>query len=260
MKKVSVLFFSLILCISFNTAQAQTAEEIVNNYIEALGGEKALSAITSIVYNCSAKAQGMDIPIVMYQKAPGLQRMDMTFQGKTITQMSFDGTEGWGTNFMTMEAEKWDAQQSEMMKAESEFLDPFLGWKEKGYTLSLEGEEEVEGTACYKVKLTKKPVTIDGKEEENFSYCFFEKESFALLMQRSFEKMGEAKGQASETYFGDYEEVEGADVIMARSISQKMNGMTVFALTIDNIELNKELENSFFAFPAPAVDAAGDKK
>ena len=253
-KGLTVLVLSLTLIGSFQL-KAQTAEEIVSTYLEALGGEENLSKVQTLTFTCSAKAQGMDIPITMYQKAPGLQRMDMNFQGKIITQMAFDGTEAWGTNFMTMEAEKWDAQRSAMLKAETDFMDSFLGWKEKGYSISLEGEEDIEGTPCYKIKLTKAPLTIDGESVENFSYCFFDKESSAMIMERSFQKEGEAKGMITETFMGDYEEVDG--YIFAHTISQKMGGQVVFSLTIDKIEIDKELEEDFFSFPAASAE---DKK
>ena len=111
--------------------------------------------------------------MVMLQKSPNKQKMTMTFQGKDIVQPSFDGNEGWNTNFMTMKPEKMEAEDSEIMKQDTDFPDAFWNFKDKGYSIALEGEESVEGVACHKIKLTKKPVKVDGKEEENFSYYFF---------------------------------------------------------------------------------------
>ena len=54
---------------------------------------------------------------------------------------------------------------------------------------------------------------------------------------------------------GDYEEVDG--YIFAHTISQKMGGQVVFSLTIDKIEIDKELEEDFFSFPAASAE---DKK
>lgn len=253
MKKTLILLSALFLLAGLPSIMAQTAEEIVATYLENIGGKENLSAITSLQMTCNAKAQGMDIPIIMYQKAPGLQRMDMTFQGKQITQMAFDGKEGWSTNFMTMEAEKWDAEQSELMKSNMEFLNAFLDYAEKGYTLSLEEGETVEGTDCFNVKLTKKPVMVDGKEEENFSFYFFDKETFVPIMTREYSKTGPMKGQPAETYFSDYQEVNG--VYFPFSISQKMNGQTVFALAIEKIDVNTDMDDTMFAFPESAAPA-----
>lgn len=250
MKKIFALLSALLLFTGIQNIAAQTAEEIIESYLETIGGKENLIAIKNAKMTCTGKAQGMELAITMYQKAPGLQRMDMVFQGKEITQMSFDGKEGWSTNFMTMEAEKWDAEQSEIMKSEMDFPDVFLNYNEKEYTLSLEGEETIEGAECFKVKLTKKPVMVDGKEEENFSYYFFDKETFVPIMQKSFAKTGQMKGQATETYLSDYDEVSG--VYFAHTISQKLNGQPVFDLTINKIEVNVDMADSFFAFPETA--------
>lgn len=256
MKKTLALLSALFVFLSFSTLQSQTAESIVDSYIETIGGKKNLEALKSLKLICKAQAQGMELPVTMYQKAPNKQRMDMNFQGQEITQMCFDGETGWSTNFMTMKPEKWDAEQSEIMKTESTFPDPFLNYKEKGYTVSLEGEEEIEGTMCYKIKLTKKPLTIGGEEVENFSYYFIDKETNVTIMQRDFAKVGEMKGQATETFFSDYDEVEG--IYFPFTISQKMNGQPVFAVSVEEAKANIDMDDEVFAFPEEA--ASEDKE
>ena len=241
---------ALCLFMSVNYVQAQTVDEIIDTYFENIGGKENVAAIKSLKATAAAKVQGMDLPVMMYNKAPNKQRVDINLQGKDITQMSFDGNIGWGTNFMTMEAEQWDQQQTDIMKSQSEFPDPFLNYKEKGHTLTLEGEEEIEGVECFVLKLTREPVMIDGKEEENATTFFFDKENFVPIMQRSYAITGEQKGVASDTYMSDYDEVEG--VFMAFTISTRQNGVDVFNITIDNIELNVEVADEIFAMPAKA--------
>ena len=250
MKKMLILFSALLFMAGLSTLQAQTAEEIVDNYLETIGGKEQLNAVTTTKIVAKAKAQGMELPITMYQKAPGLMRMDMVFQGKEVTQMAFNGEEGWSTNFMTMEAEKWDAEQSEVMKSDMDFLNSFLQYTDKGYSIALEGEEDVEGTACFKVKLTKMPVVVDSKEEENFSYYYFDKEAFVPIMQEEYAKSGPMKGQASQTFFSDYQEVEG--LYFPFNIAQKFQGQTVFDLSIKKVELNVEVKDDLFNYPGPA--------
>ncbi|MCB9267568.1 MAG: outer membrane lipoprotein-sorting protein [Lewinellaceae bacterium] len=257
MKKALLFLPVLLLMAGLQTLKAQTAQEIVENYLETIGGKEQLNAVSSIKMQATGKAQGMELPITMFQKAPGMMRMDMVFQGKEVTQMAFNGEEGWSTNFMTMEAEKWDAEQSEIMKSDMDFLNAFLQYEEKGYSVALEGEEEVEGTPCFKVKLTKKPVKVEGKEEENFSFYYFDKEAFVPIMQEEYAKTGQMKGQSSQTYFSDYQEVEG--IYFPFSISQKFQGQTVFDLAVEKMELNAEMDDALFAYPEPAP-ASGDKE
>ncbi len=253
MKKLLSFLPALLLVFAFQTTtQAQTAEEIVESYIETIGGAEKMGAVKNVKMTMKAKAQGMDLPVVMYQAAPNKQRMDMTFQGKTMTQMSFDGETGWGVNFMTMESEKWDQEQSDMMKGEMDFPDSFYNYANKGYKVSLEGEETIDGTACHKIKLTKKPVMVDGEEEENFSYYFFDKETNVPIMVRSYGKSGQMKGVESELYMSDYQEVDG--IYFAHSMTQKAKGQTMFSSVIETIEINSaEVNDDLFTFP-------GDKK
>lgn len=253
MKSIS-LFFALVLGLSLS-AQAQTAEEIVESYLETIGGSDQLEAVQAIKTEGKAQAQGMEIPITMYQKAPGKQRMDMVFQGQQVTQMAFDGEQGWSVNFMTMEPEKWDAEQSQIMAAEMDFPDPFLNYEEKGYSLSLEGEETVEGTECYKIKLIKEPLTIDGKEEENFQFHYFDKETNVPIMIESFAKSGPQKGQAVKTYLSDYQEVDG--MYFPFSISQKMGDQVVWDMSVVSMKLNTEIDDELFAFPEKEATEEG---
>lgn len=245
----------MFLLFGVQQTQAQTAEEIVDTYLETIGGEDAWTAIKSIKMSGKANTQGMEIPMTMYSKAPGKQRVDINFQGQTLTQMAFDGETGWGVNFMTMEAEKWNQEQSTMAKASMDFPDPFLNYAEKGYSISLEGEESVEGTDCFKIKLTRKPVMVDGKEEENFSYHFFDKETFVPIMQQDFAKAGPTKGMAQETYFSDYQ--EAGDVYFPYTMTTKINGQTAATISIEEIELNAEVEDKLFDYPEKKTEGGG---
>jgi hypothetical protein len=227
--------------------QAQTVDEIVDNYFEAIGGRENVAAIKSMKATCQAKVQGMELPVTMLQTSPNKQKIDIFFQGKEITQLSFNGETGWSTNFMTMEAEAWDKEQSEIMKAQSSFPDPFLDYKEKGYTLELMGEEEIEGVPCFKLKYTRAPVTVDGKEEENATIYFFDKENFVPIMQRDYALTGPQKGMATETYLSDYDEVEG--MFFAHTLTQRINGQDVSNISITEIELNVEVPAGTFDMP-----------
>lgn len=254
MKKLFlVASISLLFALNQNYAQI-TAEEIVSNYLEAIGGEEAIAEVKSMKSSCIGKAQGMDIPITMVQVAPSSMRMDMNFQGQEITQMSFNGEEGWSTNFMTMEAERWDATDSEINKQEFDFPEPFLNYADKGYSISLEEDEVVEGTECYQIKLTKNPVTIEGEEVANEDFYFFDKESGVPIMSRSFEKKGEMKGKAIETYMSDYDEVDG--LYYPFTVSQKMDGNMIFSVVVEEIILNPEIEEGFFDYPESVSDDA----
>ncbi|NJN33817.1 MAG: outer membrane lipoprotein-sorting protein [Saprospiraceae bacterium] len=226
---------------------AQTADEIINKYLAQTGGAEKWATLKTLKSTLKIKTQGMDLPATSLSKAPNAQKFSFSFQGKEIVQECFDGKEGWSTNFMTMAAEKMEAEDSENKSQELDFPDPFIDYAKKGYSITLEGEETVEGTVCHKIKLTKKPMKVDGKTEENFAFYFFDKENNVPIMSRSVIKKGQMKGVTSETFMSDYQEVNG--LFFPFTIQQKMNGELAASVSVEKIEVNPEVKDGEFAMP-----------
>jgi hypothetical protein len=95
--------------------------------------------------------------------------------------------------------------------------------------------------------LTKKPIKVDGKEEEDFSYYFFDKENGVIIMNRSVGKKGQMKDVAIESLMSDYQEVNG--LFFPFTVTQKVNGQEMFSMTMEKIEMNVAIDNKEFAFP-----------
>lgn len=245
MKKITLLI--LAICASF-TMNAQTADEIISTYFENIGGLENIKKIEGIKMSATSKGQGMEIPIEIVQLKGGKQYVKISIQGKEIMQGVFDGETFWNTNFMTMKAEKSDAESTANMKLETnDFLDPFIDYKEKGYAVELLGTETIDGTETFKIKLTKEPVTVDGKEEESVSFYFFDSENYVPIAVQSEVKSGPGKGMISEVTFSDYQEVDG--IYFAFSMTQGVKGQPGAPMNISSIELNPKIDDSVFAFP-----------
>lgn len=248
MKKYSILL-AIVLMSGWATLQAQTADEIINNYFENTGGVDAWRAVEGMRMKAKVNQGGMEIPLEIVRMKDGRQMTSVTFQGLELKQGVFDGEVLWGTNMMTQKAEKSDAEATEMMKKEmNDFPDPFLDYQDKGYTVELMGKEDFNGTETFKIKLVKEPVTVDGEEVQDVSYYFFETENFVPIAIHSEIKQGQAKGMMSEITFSDYQEVEG--LYMPFTMSQGVKGQGGQPVTMDSIELNPEVSDSDFAFPA----------
>jgi hypothetical protein len=248
MKKYSILL-AIVLMSGWATLQAQTADEILNNYFENTGGVDAWRAVEGMRMKAKVNQGGMEIPLEIVRMKDGRQMTSITFQGLELKQGVFDGEVLWGTNMMTQKAEKSDAEATEMMKKEmNDFPDPFLDYQDKGYTVELMGKEDFNGTETFKIKLVKEPITVDGEEVQDVSYYFFETENFVPIAIHSEIKQGQAKGMMSEITFSDYQEVEG--LYMPFTMSQGVKGQGGQPVTMDSIELNPEVSDSDFAFPA----------
>ena len=236
----------MTLTVSF-VMKAQTVEEIISTYHENIGGIENLKKIEGVKMSATVN-QGMEIPIEIYTFKDGKQLTVINFQGKQLKQGVFDGETLWNTNFMTMKAEKSDAETTEMMKLEAnDFLDPFIDYDKKGYKVELLGKETIDGAETFKVKLTKEPVTVDGKKVDDISFYFFDTENFVPIAIQSEIKSGPAKGQMSEVTFSDYQEVDG--IYFPFSLTQGVKGQPGAPVVINKIELNPKLEDSMFVFP-----------
>lgn len=250
MKKSLIL--SAFVMLFAMVAQAQTAEEIIEKYLKAIGGKEKMSALKSVKMTAKGKQGAMEFPATIIQAADGKQKISFIFQGKEIVQPAFDGNTGWNTNFMTMKAEKMETEDAENLKREAgDFPEVFLNYDKKGYKIALEGKEKVEGTECFKIKLTKKPMLVEGKEEENVVYYFFDTENFVPLVSQTTGKKGQMKGAKMETVYSDYQEVNG--LYFPFSISQKFNGQVGFTMVVEKVELNVAVDAKEFAFPEAEV-------
>lgn len=248
-----VKLFSILFVMAFALpTQAQTADEIITTYLENTGGMDAWKNLDGVKMTASANAQGMEIPVEIIQLKDGRQILKINFQGQEIIQYAFDGETMWTTNFMTMEAEKADADATENMKRQGEdFPSPFLDYASKGFTAELLGEETKEGTDCFKIKFTQKPTLEEGVEVPNVTFYYFEKENMVPIAAEKEITTGPAKGQMSTTTMSDYQEVDG----LYFPFDMGMQGQ---AITIKDIVLNPEVDDALFAFPA-AAEGEDDK-
>lgn len=239
----------LLVCLFMTTgAQAQTADEIIANYFENIGGIENLKNVEGMKMIAKVNQGGMEIPIEMYQMKDGRQMTKITFQGKEIKQGVFDGETLWSHNFMTMKAEKSDAEQTANFKLNTnDFPDSFIDYKEKGYVVELLGKETIDGAETFKIKLVKEPITVDGNKQDDISFYYFDTENFVPIAVHSEIKSGPAKGQMSEVMMSDYQEVEG--LYFPFSMSQGVKGGQSQPITIDSIELNPTVDDAAFAFP-----------
>lgn len=246
MKTLKTVFFLLLgMTIS---VQAQTVDEILDNYFENIGGLENLKKVEGMKMSGIGKQQTIEFPISAVQMKDGRQMFSADVQGQEFKQQVYDGEVLWSTNFMTMKAEKSDAEQTANFKLNTnDFMDPFIDYKEKGYTAELLGNETMDGAETFKIKLVKEPLTIDGKEEEDISFYYFDTENFVPIAVESKITSGQAKGKTAKTTMSDYQEVDG--LYFPFSTSQYVEGNLVFSMTMENIELNPQVEDSVFAFP-----------
>ena len=250
MKKIG-LFLSALAFSAFGL-NAQTADEIINEYHEVTGGVKNWEKVKGIQMDAKVNQGGMEIPVTIIQMADDRELVSISLQGQEIVQSAYDGESLWSTNFQTMKPEKADEETLlNKKKEDGDFPDALLNYKEKGYTAEYVGKETIEGTECNKVKFTKKPSIVDGKEVPNIEYYYFDTENNILIAVESEITSGPAKGSIAQALFSDYQEVDG--LYFPFSLSQGVKDQGSQPLEITKITVNPDVSGRSFSFPEAAT-------
>ena len=247
MKKLNKILLTLLLFFTFNSF-SQSVDEIIDNYFENTGGIDQWRKLKGVKMLAKLSQQGMEIPLEIIQMQGGKQMQIINFQGQSIKAQVFDGEVSWGINMMSQKPEKSDQETTDNLKLENnDFPDSFMDYKSKGYIAELIGKETVDGTETFKVKLTKEPKTIDGKNEDDITFYFFDTENYVPIAIQTEVKEGPGKGMIMEITMSDYQEVEG--LYFPFSQTQGIKDQPSIPLIIDSIELNPTIDENEFKFP-----------
>ena len=243
--------YFLIFAMSFFSilSFAQTADEVIDGYYEAIGGKDAWMKVENMKMYAKVNQGGMEIPLEIYRAKDGKTYTKISLQGMSMMQGVYDGKTLWSTNFQTMKAEKSTTEDTENFKnAMGDFPDGLLEYKKLGYTAELVGTESFDGTDAHKLKLTKKPMMVEGKEVDNVEFYYFDTESMIMLGSESEISSGPMSGKTSQTKFSEYDEIDG--LYMPFSMSQGLKGGPGQAIALDKIEMNVDVDEKIMMFPS----------
>ena len=252
-RKSSALLASMFVVLA-TTAMADSLDEIVAKHLEARGGADKLGAIESARFSGTMSFGGgeMEAPFVMTWKRPNKLRFEFIVQGMTGIQ-AWDGDSGWALMPFQGEtvAQPVPADDAKDLEEQADFIEgPFIGSEEKGYTIELVGEQEIEGTPAYKIKVTNKHGDV--------SHVYLDSEYFLEIKSEGKRKM---QGQEIEfeSTMGDYKEVDG--LVFAHSVEQRAKGAPIaqLVMTIETIELGVEIADSEFEMPEAEDDDVSEE-
>jgi outer membrane lipoprotein-sorting protein len=245
-----------MVCVALAIASpvlAETVDEVVQKSLEAIGGEEAWLAVqsakvTGTMLMGGSAAGAVEAPFTIEFKRPDKVRLEFTLQGMTAVS-AYDGTVGWAVMpFMgKTEPEEMAEDQLKDIKDQAEFEGVLCNAKAKGHTVELLGEEEVDGTSAYKLKVTKANGDID--------LLYLDMEYFLVFKSESTREIQGSEVQVTSV-FGDFKEVGGLLFPHSMEIAYG-GGPAQQVITIDNIVLGVEVADERFAMPAkPAAGEA----
>jgi outer membrane lipoprotein-sorting protein len=222
---------------------AQTVDDIIGANIKSKGGVEKIKATTTVRMTGSVVARdmnGRDITgtMTMVAKRPNLMRRDATVNGQKITN-AFDGTSLWMA-MGTMPAQELPGTQTAYARQDAEFDSVFLDYKEKGFLIELVGKEKLDGADVFHLKVARK-----GAPPRDFYL-----DAVTGLEKKMVVSVQSPDGSpvTSVTEFSDYRTVDGCLVPFV--LTQRQNGTLISTTTLDKIEFNVPVEDSYFKMPA----------
>jgi outer membrane lipoprotein-sorting protein len=222
-------------------ASAQTVDEVIAKEIQAHGGMDKLKAVQTMRESGKLNLGSFEARFVQENKRPGKVREEFIIQNMAQVQ-AYDGKSGWQINPFggRRDPELMSEDDSKSLQIDSDIDGPLVDYKEKGHKAELVGHDSVEGTDCYKIKLTLKNGDV--------RYYYLDADSFLPI---KLETQTSIRGtiQETETYFGDYDQVNGVYYPFALETGEKGSPDRA-KLTIEKIEQNVSLDDALFSLPA----------
>lgn len=238
MKRQLITLVALVAIPAFSLAQ--TADEVIDKHVAALGGADKIAAIKTMEYEQTMSVQGMDITAKAAYVVGKSVRSDVSVMGQQITNV-IDGDKGWMINPMAggTTAQDLPADAMKMAKGTTEpnvFQLAYL--KTNKYPYELVGKEKQNDKDVYNLKVT--------RPEGTFNY-FIDAASYRLL---GFKGAVDVQGQKGETTgaYSDYKEVEGVTVPFTSDITAPgMPGTITAKLT--KVTFNSTIDLTIFSKP-----------
>ncbi|MFL2631435.1 MAG: M16 family metallopeptidase [Candidatus Marisimplicoccus sp.] len=206
-----------------------SAEDVIDNYLKAIGGKDALSEVTSIEIKATSNIQGTVLEMYSVKNDQNQSLMEMSAMGMTIAKTVFNKYQG----FNEVNGQRVPLTEIELEQA---IINSAL-FSELNFDFSivqLVGTSEVEGEEAYEIKVT------DNKS------VFYSVDTGLKLKEVESQEV-EGNLIVGETYFKEYEEVEG--ILLPKLINQVSAAIPIpggITFKATSIKLNVETNESDF--------------
>jgi hypothetical protein len=229
-----------------STAASQTADEIIEKSIAAMGGRAAHEKITTRIatgeLSIGTPAGDIAGTVEMYGAVPNKQRtvikadLSALGAGQLVIDQRFDGTTGYAMDSMQGNREI-TGSQLENMKAQG-FPNPFMSYKAAGISVKLGAKEKIGDKEAY--LLTFEPPAGFPIKTYVDAVSFL---PVRTIVRAEVPQMGEVEQILDPLEFKDY---DGVKVPVKFRLTNAMNSIT---MTLTKIEHNVAVDSKMFVKP-----------
>jgi hypothetical protein len=220
-------------------ADLPTAEAVFNKYVDATGGVASFEKINSMSLQGTIEisGQGLNGPITIVNARP--DKMATTLDLSGIGKFQSGANEGVAWDYNPMQGPRvLQGEERDQMLRQAR-MDKFVNWKATYSDAKVDGDETVDGKACWRLLATPAKST---KVEK----LWFDKDSGFLIKVAGtiVSPQGEL---TAETSFTDYRDVSGNKI--AFKMAQNV-GPQAILIILETVKINPDLPPTQFDPPA----------
>lgn len=235
---VTTAILATVVLASGVDANSRKAERIIEKHIKAMGGKK-LRSIETVTVSGQVTMMGFDAPFTLRMKRPNHSRMDMIMMGRDVVQ-AFDGEKAWWINpFLgATSPTEMPADFAMQLLRWSELESPLVDYRRKHHRVRYLGEENTAQGSAH---------LIEVRLREGGTVDIFIDAATYLETRRSFDQSYRGKTRRVDTYFSDYEEVDG--IMTPRTIRGIDLRGEPYVMSVDTWEFGAEIDDASFRKP-----------
>jgi zinc protease len=209
------------------------AEQVVEDYLNAIGGRAKLNAVQNMQSTSSMSLQGMNFSIKTYQKDRNKYAVEMSMNGKVMNKQIYDGLTG--TQSAMGQVEALDSAQLNDFKEQALFCKEAT-YKTGGYKIELKGIEVINGNNAYVIEVLRP----DGKKTTEY----YDNKTSLKIREISTGKGMDGNPNVQTIDIGDYKDVNGVKLPYAMTVSGPFP--VPFKVTVSEIKLNAGVDDVLF--------------
>src|SRR5438477_3939616 len=226
-----------------NEDARKKADEVLANYVAALGGRVALEKITSRTAKGSFEVSGiaMSGPVEMYAKAPNLMLMVLMMPGQETFKDGFDGRVGWEQNPDDGITDKTGLELGSATR-DADFYQPLkLRLQYPNLIFKGTGRVSVGKGGTGKVE-EREALVLEAPRNGSPRRFYFDTVTGLLLRTEEWN----APGKITEAFeYQDYRDVDGVKVPFTIHIIQDLH----FTFKLTEVKHNVSIDDAIFVKP-----------
>ncbi|WP_339882083.1 pitrilysin family protein [Polaribacter vadi] len=203
--------------------EGMTAANVVDNYVDAIGGKDKVMAVKSVMMISNATIQGTPLVMTMKSATPNKTSMVISVMGNAMQKIIFDGEKG----YQEARGQKMDMKPEEIEEAKKTMA-PFADMAYKNGTL--DRIEPIDGENFYVIVTDKKEI-------------FYNVKTGLKAKEVETAKMPDGTEVQVPTTFSDYKAVNG--IMFPHSVVMKSGPMDL-NFEVKEIKINEGVTDADF--------------